>query len=141
MPLKNNPTLFDLIHVLDKANENMILAWKKLFKVNIGISHILVLSYLKEHGKSKPTDIAKYLEFAPPSLTHLAEKLIHNHYCVRCQDTLDRRISYIQITPLGLEILEEASTLGAEMRQEYFKILSEDEIQELFSIYTKLTSQ
>lgn len=139
--MSENPTLFELLHEMDKVNGKMILRWKKLFQVNIGISHILVLSYLKEHGPSKPSDIAKYLEFAPASLTHLSDKLIANQYCVRNADQDDRRISYLTVTKLGIEILEQATLLGQEMKKEYFKVLTDEEISQLLSIYTKLNNQ
>ncbi|WP_102692433.1 MarR family winged helix-turn-helix transcriptional regulator [Rummeliibacillus pycnus] len=139
--MSENPTLFDLLHEMDKVNAKMILRWKKLFQVNIGISHILVLSYLKENGPSRPSDIAKYLEFAPASLTHLSDKLIDNHFCVRKADSEDRRISYLAITQSGLDVLEQATILGQEMKKEYFKVLTDDEIAQLLIIYTKLNTQ
>lgn len=139
--MSENPTLFELLHEMDKVNAKMILRWKKLFQVNIGISHILVLSYLKENGPSRPSDIAKYLEFAPASLTHLSDKLIDNHFCVRKADSEDRRISYLAITQSGLDVLEQATILGQEMKKEYFKVLTDDEIAQLLIIYTKLNTQ
>ena len=139
--MNENPTLFELLHEMDKVNAKMILSWKKLFQVNIGISHILVLSYLKDNGPSRPSDIAKYLEFAPASLTHLSDKLITNHYCLRKADSEDRRISYLALTQLGLDVLEQATVLGQELKKEYFKVLTDDEISQMLLIYTKLNNQ
>ncbi|MFJ8262602.1 MarR family winged helix-turn-helix transcriptional regulator [Rummeliibacillus sp. NPDC094406] len=139
--MHENPTLFELLHEMDKVNAKMILCWKKLFQVNIGISHILVLSYLKDNGPSRPSDIAKYLEFAPASLTHLSDKLITNHYCLRKADSEDRRISYLALTQLGLDVLEQATVLGQELKKEYFKVLTDDEISQMLLIYTKLNNQ
>ncbi|WP_251646902.1 MarR family winged helix-turn-helix transcriptional regulator [Rummeliibacillus stabekisii] len=141
MHMTENPSLFELLHEMDKVNGKMIIRWKKLFKVNIGISHILVLSYLKEHGPSRPSDIAKYLEFAPASLTHLSDKLIANHYCVRNASSKDRRITFLEITDEGLNVLKEATILGQDMKREYFKVLSDEDINHLLAIYTKLNDQ
>ncbi|MFJ5717669.1 MarR family winged helix-turn-helix transcriptional regulator [Neobacillus sp. NPDC093127] len=133
-----NPSIFDLIHMMDKVNNRLIIEWNKMFNENIGISHILVLSHLKHHGKSRPSDIAKALGLAPPSITHLSEKLIQKGLAVRVADEVDKRILYLEIRNKGLNILTKAQEEGKMLRQQLFEKLTTEEQQQLLSIYTKL---
>ncbi|RID82714.1 MarR family transcriptional regulator [Peribacillus asahii] len=131
-------TIFELIHMMDQLTNNMIIKWNKMFEENLGISHILVLNYLKEHGKSRPSDIAKALGLTPPSLTHLSEKLVQKELAIRVVDQEDRRIIYLSITNKGVEMVHTAHEKGKALRTNLFEALSEEERQQLLTIYEKL---
>ncbi|MBO0959610.1 MarR family transcriptional regulator [Neobacillus sp. MM2021_6] len=133
-----NPSIFELIHMMDKVNNRLIIEWNKMFNENIGISHVLVLSHLKNYGKSRPSDIAKALGIAPPSITHLSEKLIQKDLAVRVTDEVDKRILYLEIRDKGLKILTKAQEEGKMLRKQLFEKLSVEEQQQLLNIYTKL---
>ena len=133
-----NVTIFELIHTMEKVNNNMLLDWKRRFKEDIGISHILVLHYVEENGMSRPSDIAIHLGFAPASVTYLLGKLIDKEYCTREIDELDGRVSYLKITERGRAVLKMAESKGSEMRQSFLNTLTEDDRQQLFRIYEKL---
>ncbi|MFZ7944102.1 MULTISPECIES: MarR family winged helix-turn-helix transcriptional regulator [Bacillaceae] len=133
-----NPSIFELIHMMDKVNNRLIIEWNKMFNENIGISHILVLSHLKNHGKSRPSDIAKALGLAPPSITHLSEKLIQKELAVRVTDEGDKRILYLEIRDEGLRILTKAQEEGKMLRKQLFEKLTAEEQQQLLGIYSKL---
>lgn len=124
--------------MMDKVNNRLIIEWNKMFNENIGISHILVLSHLKNHGKSRPSDIAKALGLAPPSITHLSEKLIQKELAVRVTDEGDKRILYLEIRDEGLRILTKAQEEGKMLRKQLFEKLTAEEQQQLLGIYSKL---
>lgn len=131
-------TIFELLHTMDQVTNKLIIQWNKGFKESLGISHILVLSHLRVNGKSRPSDIAKNLGITPPSLTHLAEKLVTKKLVVRLIDENDRRISYLEITDLGIEMTHKASQEGQALRQNLFEKLTKEERHYLLSIYEKL---
>ncbi|HEY9577097.1 MAG TPA: MarR family transcriptional regulator [Pseudobacillus sp.] len=133
-------TIFDLLHTMDQVTNKLIIHWNKTFKENLGISHILVLSHLNEHGKSRPSDIAKSLGLTPPSLTHLSEKLIQKELAVRLADENDRRILYLDITNNGRAILRKAHREGQDLRKKLFEKLTAEERKQLLAIYEKLNS-
>ena len=133
-----NATIFELIHTMEKVNNNMLLDWKRRFKEDIGISHILVLHFVEENGMSRPSDIAIHLGFAPASITYLLGKLIDKEYCTRELDESDGRVSYLKITDSGRAVLKIAESKGSEMRQSFLNTLTEDDRQQLFRIYEKL---
>lgn len=124
--------------MMDKVNNRLIIEWNKMFNENIGISHVLVLSHLKLHGKSRPSDIAKALGIAPPSITHLSEKLIQKELAVRVTDEIDKRILYLEIRDKGLNILTKAQEEGKILRKQLFEKLTAEQQQQLLNIYTKL---
>ncbi|OCA91727.1 MarR family winged helix-turn-helix transcriptional regulator [Pseudobacillus wudalianchiensis] len=133
-------TIFDLLHTMDQVTNKLIIHWNKTFKENLGISHILVLSHLNEHGKSRPSDIAKALGLTPPSLTHLSEKLIQKKLAVRLADENDRRILYLDITDTGRSVLKKAHLEGQYLRRKLFEKLTAEERKQLLAIYEKLNS-
>lgn len=135
-----NETIFDLLHAMDQMTNKLIVHWNKTFNENLGVSHILVLSHLKEHGKSRPSDIAKALGLTPPSLTHLSEKLVKKGLAVRTADEADRRILYLSITDEGRIVLRRAHVEGQELRKKLFEKLTDEERKQLLAIYKKLNS-
>lgn len=133
-------TIFEIIHNMDKVTNNLIIQWNKTFNEDLGVSHILVLAHLKGHGKSRPSDIAKVLGLTPPTLTHLAEKLVRKELAVRLTDESDRRIIYLGITDKGEEMVRRANQEGVSLRKKLFEKLSDEEREQLLSIYEKLNS-
>ncbi|WP_203362842.1 MarR family transcriptional regulator [Bacillus sp. REN10] len=133
-----NETIFELIHTMEQVTNKMIINWNRTFNENLGISHILVLSHLNEHGKSRPSDIAKSLGLTPPSLTHLSDKLIKKELAIRLADEEDRRILYLHITDKGKDILQKAQEEGIKLRKQLFEKLTDEEKEQLLNIYDKL---
>lgn len=135
----NEKTIFGLIHSMDQVTNHLIIQWNKMFKENLGISHILVLGHLKENGKSRPSDIARALGLTPPTLTHLSEKLVQKKLATRLVDDNDRRIVYLVITDTGIELIRRAQEEGETLRKNLFEKLTDEEREQLLLIYEKLS--
>lgn len=133
-------TIFELIHSMDNFTNNLIIQWNKTFNEELGVSHILVLGHLHAKGKSRPSDIAKSLGLTPATLTHLSEKLVQKKLAVRLTDEFDRRIIYIQITDMGIDMVYRANQEGQLLRRKLFEKLTEEEREQLVGIYRKLNS-
>lgn len=133
-------TIFEIIHSMDKVTNNLIIQWNKMFNEDLGVSHILVLGHLMSNGKSRPSDIAKVLGLTPPTLTHLAEKLVRKNLAIRVTDESDRRIIYLEITDEGEEMVRRAHLDGAKLRKNMFERLTEEEREQLLQIYGKLNN-
>lgn len=130
--------IFELIHSMDQVTKHLIIHWNKMFKENLGISHILVLSHLNDNGKSRPSDIARALGLTPPNLTNLSEKLVKKKLAIRLADANDRRIIYLDITDKGINMIKKVNEEGKKIREELFEKLTDEERQQLLSIYDKL---
>lgn len=133
-------TIFSLIHTMSRVTNQLIIQWNEIFKEEIGISHLLVLSHLNTYGKSRPSDVAKALGLTAPTLTHLAEKLVQRQFATRFTDEKDRRINYLEITQEGINILKKANQESHELHKNLFEKLTEEETQQLLNIYEKLDS-
>lgn len=131
-------TIFELLHTIEQVTHKMLVRWRQASNIDLGISHILVLHELKTHGESRPSDLAKNLNFTPASLTHLSTKLTNQKLISRRQDETDRRTTFWSITNKGLEILNDAHENGQTVRKELFCHLSDEERAALLFIYKKL---
>ncbi|MCM3321057.1 MarR family winged helix-turn-helix transcriptional regulator [Cytobacillus kochii] len=134
----NNQTVFELIHAMEQVTNRMIIKWNQSFNEGLGISHILLLSHLKRDGKMKPIDLAESLGIAPSSISHLIQKLSKRDYIKRIPDLNDKRISYLEITDEGLEVLKKAAEDGHQLQKNTFAQLTNEEIKQLLAIYQKL---
>ncbi|TCP52587.1 MarR family transcriptional regulator [Tumebacillus sp. BK434] len=130
--------LFELVHNMDKFTKQLIMQWNRTFNEDLGISHVLVLSHLEQNGNSRPSDLAKVLGFTPPTLSYLSEKLVEKELAVRRVDESDRRISYLDITDKGIQVLKQATLVGQKLRANLFEKLTEEERTQLASLYKKL---
>ncbi|WJY28218.1 MarR family winged helix-turn-helix transcriptional regulator [Sporosarcina trichiuri] len=130
--------IFELLHTIEKVTYQMVVQWQQRSDNDLGISHILVLQELLNEGESRPSDIAKKLNFTPASLTHLSTKLTKQGLVVRRQAENDKRTKYLSITDEGKSIVEKAYNDGIEVRRELFSHISADEQQALLDIYKKL---
>ncbi|WP_432355734.1 MarR family winged helix-turn-helix transcriptional regulator [Sporosarcina sp. A2] len=134
----NNQSIFELLHTIEKVSYQMVLKWQLRSDNDLGISHILVLQELVNEGESRPSDIAKTLNFTPASLTHLSTKLTKRGLIVRRQDEKDKRTKYLSITDAGVTLVNKAYNDGIEVRRELFSHISKEEQTSLLEIYRKL---
>ncbi|MBM6383716.1 MULTISPECIES: MarR family winged helix-turn-helix transcriptional regulator [Paenibacillus] len=131
-------TIFEIIHNMDTFTNKLIIQWNKSFNEDLGVSHVLVLSHLKQNGKSRPSDIAKVLGLTPPTLSYLSDKLVGKKLAVRVVDESDRRNSYLDITEDGSEVLGRASMEGQKLRRALFEKLTAQDREKLAEIFEKL---
>ncbi|WP_099353263.1 MarR family winged helix-turn-helix transcriptional regulator [Fredinandcohnia onubensis] len=131
--------IFEILHNMDKVTNNLIIQWNKFFDEDLGVSQILVLGHLKVQGRSRLSDIAKALGLTPPTLTHLSNKLVKRNLAIRKIDESNRRVVYLEITDEGTAMVTKANEEGKILRKKLFEKLTEEEIQQLRSIYEKLT--
>ncbi|HLR65371.1 MAG TPA: MarR family transcriptional regulator [Pseudogracilibacillus sp.] len=131
-------TVFEILHNMDKFTNGLIVKWNKIFKEDLGISHVLMLGYLMTKGQARPSEIAKQLGLTPPTVTHLSEKLVKRQFAIRMQDPNDRRNILLDITDEGRAVLERANKEGHELRSQMFEALTKQEKEQLLHIYKKL---
>lgn len=131
-------TIFDILHQMDTFTNSIMIKWNKTFDEDLGVSHILALGFIKSNQKVRPSDISKELGLTPPTVTNLVGKLVKKKTVERSLDDSDRRIIYLAITEKGKEVLKRANKEGQVLRREMFLKLSEEERDQLLSLYEKL---
>ena len=133
-----NKNIFDLLHQMDTFTNQMTIRWNKIFNEDLGVSHILTLSFLQHNESSRPSDVSKALGLTPPTVTHLVNKLVKKGLVERQANDNDRRIIYLVITKQGQDVLEKAIESGQVLRKEVFLKLTDEERQQLLTLYKKL---
>jgi len=130
--------LFELIHMIDKINNENIVRFTKAFPYPLGISPILVLSDLKKNGVQKLVDLADKLGYTKGAMTNIATKLLDLGLAEKVFDETDRRVIQLRITPTGEKALSEAQAIGQTLFMQHFEALNEEEINQYFNIQEKL---
>lgn len=131
-------TVFEILHNMDNFTNGLIVKWNRMFNEDLGVSDILTLGYLKQHGESRPSHIAKALGLTPPTVTNITNKLVKQQLATRLYDENDRRTILIDITDKGTEILQRANEKGQNLRKEMFLKLTEEERKQMLHIFQKL---
>ncbi len=134
----NDKNIFELLHTIEKVSYQLVVRWQQRSDNDLGISHILVLQELINEGESRPSDIAKKLNYTPASLTHLSTKLTKQGLIERRQAENDKRTKYLSITDKGRAVVKKAYNDGIGVRREVFSHISADEQEALLHIYKKL---
>lgn len=129
---------FRLVHDGNQLSYKMISLFLKHFDHKLNISQVILLEYIKRNGHAKPSDIAKALGFTYGAITTMTNKLVEMEYVVRINHLGDRRVVMLNITETGLQLLEEAESVGKQVRNAVYDILSEEELKQMKQIQEKL---
>src|SRR5699024_9176091 len=115
-----NKNIFYLLHQMDTFTNQMTIRWNKIFNEDLGVSHILTLSFLQHNQSSRPSDVSKTLRLTPPTVTHLVNKLVRIVLVERQTNDNEPRINYLIKTKQGQDVLEKAIESGQGLRKEVF---------------------
>lgn len=101
---------------------------------------LVVLEYLRDKERVKPTDLLPYLETSAAAVTKLLDRMVKNGLVERVRDEEDRRIVWISLTPKGKrEMLR-----GLSIREQFFagrmSSISNHNQQVLLYLFGKLAS-
>lgn len=130
--------IFKVIRKFETLSNETIVRFTKSFNKSIGLSPILVLSELHKNGLQKSTVLASSLGYTPGAITNISTKLVKEKYVERIYNEEDRRNVLLKITPKGEELLQEAIEKGEKLHIELFSALSEEELQQLLTLYEKI---
>lgn len=105
---------------------------------NLNTTEFGTLEMLYHKGPRAIQMISKRLLMANSSMTYTIDKLEKKGFVKRTKDQNDRRNTEIALTNLGREYIEIILPKHAETLRELYKILSEDEKEELVGLMKKL---
>lgn len=105
---------------------------------NLNTTEFGTLEMLYHKGPRAIQMISKRLLMANSSMTYTIDKLEKKGFVKRTKDQNDRRNTQIALTNLGREYIEIILPKHAETLRELYKILSEDEKEELVGLMKKL---
>lgn len=128
-------SLFEIAAAIERkwANE-----WNSHNSIGFSKTHILLLDLLNTHGPVRPSVLAEKLHVTTGGVTVLTTKLINAGYIKKTKNESDRRAYQLEITEEGLSQLDGAYEHIDQMVHRMFGMLSEDEVETLRKIFSKL---
>lgn len=128
-------SLFEIAASLERkwANE-----WNSHNSIGFSKTHILLLDILESNGPARPSDLAEQLHVTTGGITVLTTKLIKAGYIKKTKNESDRRAYQLEITDDGLSQLDMAYEHIDVMVHRMFGMLSEEEVETLRKIFSKL---
>ena len=80
------------------------------------------------HGESVPVSgIAEYLGVGQPTASHLVEKLVRQGFASRSESPVDRRVTLVQLTPKGQDLVRRLYQGGEELYRTWVMQLTQEE--------------
>jgi len=128
-------SLFEIAASLERkwANE-----WNTHNDMGLSKTHILLLDILDSNGPTRPSDLAEKLHVTTGGVTVLTSKLIKAGSIKKTKNEADRRAFHLEITEEGTTQLEHAYDHIDRMVHRMFGMLSEEEVESLRNIFSKL---
>jgi DNA-binding MarR family transcriptional regulator len=88
----------------------------------------LVLGQLRDHGAMSPSELGDRLIVTRATVTGLLDSLERRGFVRRTANPTDRRSLVVDITPTGLEVLQEVRTIIHHNETAWMRVLSEEEL-------------
>ena len=89
-----------------------------------------ILAHLKKIGKSKVQKLAEISFITSGTITHHINKLVKLDYVTTKKDEIDRRITWVEITPKGIAIFNEVNDKHMKYLKHMLSVFTNDEKSE-----------
>jgi DNA-binding MarR family transcriptional regulator len=139
---KNNPTGTVLYTVEQTIKEYRKISQKNIKKIvsDITVDQCLLLIMINKNSDYSQKEIAELIFKDNTSITRIIELMVKKEYLTRTINELDRRKFNLEITEKGKKTIELLTPVINKNRQIALEGLSEDEIELLDKILSKIIS-
>lgn len=137
---KNNPTGTVLYTIEQTIKEYRKISQKNISQIvnDITVDQALVLIIIDKNSNYSQKEIAELIFKDNASITRIIELMVKKEYLTRKTNELDRRKFNLEITEKGKKTIELLNPAILKNRQTALEGLSEDEIELLDKILTKI---
>lgn len=137
---KNNPTGTVLYTIEQTIKEYRKISQKNISQIvnDITVDQALVLIIIDKNSNYSQKEIAELIFKDNASITRIIELMVKKDYLTRKTNELDRRKFNLEITEKGKKTIELLNPAILKNRQTALEGLSEDEIELLDKILTKI---
>ena len=97
-----------------------------------------ILFFLRENGPCSQKQIADYLRINPATMTVMLGRMEKDGLIERRQDTVDARVTKVNVTEKGLESCKAAEKCMDKLRSELYKDFSDEEREALERTFAKM---
>jgi DNA-binding MarR family transcriptional regulator len=99
------------------------------FSVNLTMSQLKILFALRLHGGAGGQELAHMMGVSPATMTGIVDRLVAAGYVTRREDSHDRRVRRIELSPNGDELLDTITVAGEEHQRRLLDRLNVDELR------------
>ena len=96
------------------------------------------LRYIQERGLVTSSELADYFFVGKSSITAIVKRLVDKGYLERRPDAVDRRVTYLAITPVGEQSIAEVQNRIEELLARYIVHFENSEAQLFVETFEKL---
>jgi DNA-binding MarR family transcriptional regulator len=128
---KHDATTFELANALRPTITRLARRLRQQDHTGLGPTLTAALSSIAKHGGPTHGELAAVEQVAPPTITAVVGKMEALGLVTRENDSVDRRVTRIRITPAGLEQLDEVRNRRTSWLASQLNTLTDDERQRL----------
>lgn len=130
-----------LMHLNNQIRHKIILEMKELFLDDESLTPLQMeaLMIIFEHEQIKMSELAKLLNLKNSGATQLINGLVNQNKVLRIEDSKDRRVTLIRLTPNWQIKIKELKRQHNQMLASMFDKLTQGELQNLLQITQKIT--
>lgn len=104
------------------------------------MTHVTALLAIREHQPIPSRQLGRILRITPGAVTQLIDLMVEEDLVERQDNPSDRRVSELVLTKAGAERLELIMERRRKTFVEIYQVLSDQELQELYTSYKKLAA-
>lgn len=108
---------------------------------DLTVAEAHAIEVLGQHGRMNMKSLAQRLGVTTGTTTVTVDKLEKKDYACREATREDRRVTLISLTEKGKKAFEEHHKFHHHLTEQMLSVLSEDEINQLLTILTKINSE
>jgi len=126
-------TTWLMIHRVDallKICEDRLFSEYKLNSERYAV--LVIIQYLG--GSAKPSEVARWLQRSPNSISMLADRMVRAGLIKRTRDRIDRRVVRLTISDRGKDALKPATQAGWDFIREILSPLSDEDRRTFISL-------
>ena len=127
--------MMNTIRTADMAFERI---GRLLRPLNVSAAGGLVLGQLRDHGAMSPSELGERLIVTRATVTGLIDSLERRGFVRRSANPADRRSLLVEITPMGLEVVQQVRTIIHRNETAWMKVLSDTELQEYITLLHRI---
>ena len=100
---------------------------------------MILMYHIRSNERFNPKQLTERLGVKPSSITVMIDRLENMGYVRRTKDRTDRRVIRVELTSLGVEVLEEAIGEAYRIMDRLLTKLTEEEAARLIELLDKVT--
>jgi len=116
---------------------------RKLKEKKLSITHMNSLSYIYHHENTSVSDIGEMLSISTAAASQLLEKMVQMELIDRREDSQDRRLKHLILTPKGIDLMKEIKHQGFDWTGDFAKTISPEDTDQyclvLNDLYKRIT--